>query len=109
MPQSRTKYEHFQSASLSQKMSFKVLFNGKTIYPILAGSDPATSLKIGRMTVLRAYGQLPMLSDPAYNFIMDLLNMERMAKFATSQQVNEISKMGMHDPKEDDTYGEEPQ
>ena len=107
MPQSRTKHEFSLDASLSQTMAKKVLFNGEMIYPLLAGADPQTSLKIGRMIVLRAYGQLKMLSEPQYNFMMALLNIKRMALFATSQQVNEISKMGMHDPKERTGYGEE--
>ena len=37
-----------------------------------------------------------------------LLNEKRKALFATSQKVNEISKMGMQNPRaEDDFYGSE--
>ena len=104
MPQSRGKYEFYQEASLSQKMAYKVLYNEKQIYPLLAGADPETSLKIGRLIVLRKHGYLKAIPEPIYNLIMDLLNMERMARFSTSEKVNEISKMGMQMPKEEGAF-----
>lgn len=104
MPQSRGKYEFYQEASLSQKLAHKVLYNNKQIYPRLAGADPETSLKIGRLIVLRKNGFLDAIPEPTFNLIMDLLNMERMARFATSEKVNEISKMGMQMPKEEGAF-----
>lgn len=106
MPQTRGKYEFYQEASLSQKLAHKIEYNGEKIYPYLAGSDPETSLKIGNLKVLKRFNLLP-IPDILYSFIMDLLNMKRMALFATSEKVNEISKMGMQDPKEEDVFGEE--
>lgn len=100
----RTKYEFFKEASLSQQLANKIKFNEEKIYPFLAGADPETSLKIGRLKVLWKHGLLH-ISQKKYDLIMDLLNMERMSRFATSEKVNEISKMGMQMPKEEYIFG----
>lgn len=104
MPKSTTNYEFFKQASLSQQLAYKIEFNGEKIYPYLAGADPQTSLKIGNLKVLAKHGLLK-IPKAKLDLIMDLLNMRRMALFATSEKVNEISKMGMQDPKEEDIFG----
>lgn len=104
MTQSRTKYEFFKEASLSQQLAHKIEYNGEKIYPFLAGADPKTSETIGNLKVLRKHGLLK-ISEKTFSLVMDLLNMKRMALFATSEKVNEISKMGMQDPKEEDIFG----
>ena len=45
-----------------------------------------------------------------WKFVKDLLNEQRKAKFATSERVNEITKMGLQMPKaEDEFYGTDPE
>lgn len=106
MPQSRGKYEFYQEASLSQKLAHKITYNDEKIYPLLAGADPETSLKIGNLKVLHKH-KLLKISEEKLTLVLDLLNMRRMALFATSEKVNEISKMGMQDPKEENIFGAE--
>ena len=93
MPQSRSKYEFWKEASLSQKLADKI-----PIYQKLAGSDPETSMSIGFLLTLGEHGILD-LEDPSMKLMMDLLNVKRQAQFATSEKVNEITKMGMQMPK----------
>jgi len=45
------------------------------------------------------------LNDPNWKFIKDLLNEQRKATFATSEKVNEITKMGLQMPKAEDEFG----
>lgn len=47
------------------------------------------------------------MKDPQLLLWMDLLNARRQALFATSEKVNEISKMGMQMPKKEEVYGED--
>jgi len=100
MPQSRSKYQFYKESSLSQQLA-----NKDRIYMKLAGSDPQTSESIGFLTVLGAHGFID-LKDPTWKLVLDLLDMTRKARFATSEKVNEITKMGMQMPKaEDEFYG----
>lgn len=99
-PQSRTKFEFYQEASLSQKLAHKM-----PEYKDYAGSDPEISLVLALLNVLDKH-ELIDLKAPDWAFVKDLLNEQRKAKFATSEKVNEISKMGMQMPKaEQEFYG----
>ena len=96
MSQSKTKYQFWKEASLSQKLGDKI-----PIYQKLAGSDPETSMSIGFLLTLGEHGLLD-LKDPNMKLMMDLLNVKRQALFATSERNNEITKMGMQMPKAED-------
>ena len=96
MTQSKSKYQFWQEASLSQKLADKI-----PIYQKLAGSDPETSEAIA---VLETFGELGYidLTAPAFVLVLGLLNARRQALFATSPHTNEITKMGMQMPKGED-------
>ena len=96
MTRTQSKYKFYQEASLSQKLADKI-----PIYQQLAGSDPETSKAIGIITVLGENDLLD-LDDPNISLVLDILNVTRQALFATSDKVNEISKMGMQMPKPED-------
>lgn len=107
---SRSKYQFYQEASLSQKLADKVKI-GKDlkIYPKLAGSNPELSKTIGTLLVLQELGYLSK-DDPKIQLLLAILDVQRMAEFATSPQTNEITKMGMQMPKAEDiisTFSEE--
>ena len=100
MVQTKSKYQFYQEASLSQKLAHK-----DPIYKKLAGSDPQTSESIGIFLLLGELGYID-LKDPSVVLMMGLLDVTRKARFATSEKVNEITKMGMQMPKaEDEFYG----
>ena len=94
MTQSKSKYQFWQEASLSQKLAAKI-----PIYQILAGTDVQISDSIAVLTYI---------SDPenfkktAIEFMLGLLNVLRISHFATSEKTNEITKMGMQMPKAED-------
>jgi predicted hydrolase (HD superfamily) len=90
--ENRSKYEFMQSASLSQKLAFKI-----PIYQKLAGADPETSLQIAFIETLITEGKIK--RDAKVDLLLKLMNAKRQALFATSDKVNEISKMGMQMPK----------
>lgn len=92
MSENRSKYEFMQSASLSQKLAFKI-----PIYQQLAGADPETSLSIAFIETLIQEGKIK--RDAKVDLLLKLMNAKRQALFATSDKVNEISKMGMQMPK----------
>ena len=93
MPQSRSKFEFRQQASLSQKLSYK-----DPIYQKLAGSDPTLSDSIGVLLVMCENGLLDK-NDPSIKLILEILDVQRKSRFATSERTNEITKMGMQMPK----------
>jgi len=99
MPQSRSKYEFYKEASLSQQLAHR-----DPIYKKLAGSDPKTSQSIGFFEVLGEHGIID-LKEPNWKLVLDLLNMRRKAFFATSEKVNEITKMGLQMPKSEKEFG----
>lgn len=101
MVQSRSKYEFYQEASLSQQLAHR-----DPIYTKLAGSDPTTSESIGFFEVLGAHGFID-LKDPNWKLVLDLLDMTRKARFATSEKVNEITKMGLQMPRGEDAFSGE--
>jgi len=98
MPQQRSRSEFYQEASLSQKLAHK-----DKDYVELAGSDPLTSIQIQNLKVFAEFGMID-LEQQGFKFYMALLNGRRKALFATSEKVNEITKMGLQMPKAEDEY-----
>ena len=96
MSQDRSKYQFWKEASLSQKLANQI-----PIYTKLAGSDPETSETIGILLKLGELGYIDLDTD-SWVLTMALLDVKRMARFATSDRVNEITKMGMQMPKAED-------
>ncbi len=99
MPQGRSKREFYQEASLSQKLAYK-----QPEYSDYAGADPEISLSLAVLNILAKHKMID-LDDPNWKFIKDLLNEQRKAIFATSEKVNEITKMGLQMPKAEDEFG----
>ena len=97
----RSKYEFHQEASLSQQLSNQIAEFRK-----LAGCDPDISMAIAVLEALGKHGVLNM-KDPGVKLLMDLLDAQRMAKFATSETVHEITKMGLMMPKSREEFGKE--
>ncbi|GAH62073.1 unnamed protein product [marine sediment metagenome] len=93
MPQSGSKEWFRQGATLSQQLASKI-----PIYQKLAGADPETSTSIAILKVFGEHGLID-LNDPGFKLIMSILNAKRQALFATSERVNEITKMGMQMPR----------
>lgn len=93
MTQSRSKYQFFQEASLSQKLAHK-----DKMYQKLAGTDRDLSDSIGIFLILGEFGLID-LDDPDIRLVLALLDIQRKAAFATSEKVNEITKMGLQMPK----------
>ena len=91
-----SKYYTYQQASLSQKVSFKIPIIRK-----LSGSDRETSNSIGIFEMLHKH-KIVDLTKGNWPLFMDLLNVQRLAHFATSEKTNEITKLGFMLPKEDD-------
>ncbi len=102
MPQSRSKYQFYKEASLSQKLAHK-----HPEYSEYAGADRQISLSLALFNILAKHGKID-LEKPGWKLVKDLLNEQRKAIFATSEKVNEITKMGLQMPKaEDEFYGTE--
>lgn len=99
MPQSKEWFR--QGASLSQQLADTI-----PIYQQLAGSDPETSESIGFFLILGKLGYID-LEESSMKLVMELLNVKRQARFATSERNNEITKMGMQMPKSDAQYYDE--
>ena len=96
----RSKYEFYKEASLSQQLAHR-----HPEYKDYAGADPDTSLILALINVLHNHKKIDHTKGD-WKFVKDLLNEQRKALFATSERVNEISKMGMQMPKaEDEFYG----
>lgn len=97
-PQSRSKYEFYKEASLSQQLAYRM-----PEYSEYAGSSPEISDTLAVLNILTEFG----LIDPK-NFLFRLtkaiLNEKRKAAFATSERVNEITKMGLQMPKAEDEF-----
>lgn len=89
----RSDLEFFKSATMGQQLAHL-----KRDYAELAGADAKTSRKIQRIKVLGRNGLLN-LEDPTIKLILDFLNGDRMAFFATSERTNEITKLGLQMPK----------
>lgn len=98
----RSKYEFRQEASLSQQLS-----NLEPDFRRFSGCDTRTSLKIARLEIFIKYGMLN-AGDPRVKMFMELLDAERKVKFATSETVHEITKMGLMMPKSENiVFGSE--
>ena len=98
MSQSRSKEWFRQGASLSQKLGAQ-----NEEFADYAGADPRISLKLARLRILGQHDLIDM-EDPEIKLMWDLLNEDRKALFATSENVNEISKMGFQMPSSEDEY-----
>ena len=92
----RSKSEFFNQASLSQKLAHK-----DEVFTKLAGTDRQISESIGVFLILGELEYID-LDDPNMKLTLALLDIQRKAVFATSEKVNEITKMGMMMPKGDD-------
>lgn len=99
MPDSRSKYEFYKEASLSQQLAHR-----HPEYSDYAGADTRISLTLALFNILSKHGKIN-LEEPGWKFIKDLLNEQRKAIFATSEKVNEITKMGLQMPKAEDEFG----
>ena len=93
MPQSRSKYEFFKEASLSQQLAHRM-----PEYSDYAGADTKISLILALLNILSKHGKID-LQKPGWMLVKDLLNEQRKAIWATSERVNEITKMGLQMPK----------
>ena len=98
MPQSRSKYEFWKEASLSQQLADKMPEYGN-----YAGADPKISETLAIFNVLHNHKIID-LNKPNWKLIFDILNEKRKAIFATSEKVNEITKMGLQMPKAEFEY-----
>jgi len=99
MTRTQSKYQFYQEASLSQKLADKI-----PIYQKLAGTDRQLSDSIGVLEYLREKNVIDK-NDPNIELFLGILNVLRMSAFATSEKVNEITKMGMQMPKREDIVG----
>ena len=93
MGQGRSKYQVYKESMMAQRVADK--YKEFTEY---AGSDTKTSLMIARLNVLAEFGLID-LETPSIKLAKALLNEKRKAAFATSEKVNEISKLGFMLPK----------
>jgi hypothetical protein len=97
MPQNQSKYEIWRQASLSQILSDKI-----PLYQKLAGADVEISDSIA---VLSYINDPENFKQSPIEFMLGLLNVLRISHFATSEKVNEITKMGMQMPKGENIIG----
>lgn len=90
---SKGRAEFIQQASLSQQLA-----NTTNEYTKLAGADTKTSLRIARFM---AYAKLGLIDPEEFEikFLLTTWNYDRMAFFATSDRVNEVTKMGLQMPR----------
>lgn len=88
---SQSKYNIYQQASLSQKVSAQIPLLKK-----LSGSDPQISDSIAVLSFLR---DKKIISGKDSEFILGLLDVLRLSHFATSEKINEITKLGFMLPK----------
>ena len=98
--QSRSKNEFIQEASLSQQLASR--------YPEFAeyaGSDPQVSTAIANLNVFIKLGVLDGESQ-GIKLVLAILNERRKALFATSERVNEITKMGLQMPRAENIIGD---
>lgn len=98
MPQSRSKYEFIQEASLSQRLAHRM-----PEYSMYAGTNPNISLTLAVFNVLESFKILD-FENTDLKIVRAILNEQRKALFATSERVNEITKMGLQMPKGEDIF-----
>ena len=102
MPQKTSKYEFREQATLSQQLSSLI-----PDFEDLAGVDPQTSTSIQNIKIFIREGLLDG-NDKGVKLLLAILNGRRMALFATSDRVNEITKMGLMMPMVRDVVEIEP-
>ena len=102
MVQNKSKYEFREQATLSQQLSSLI-----PDFEELAGTDPQISQSIALFRVFIKHGVMNG-EDPGIKLLLDILNARRMAAFATSERVNEITKMGLMMPMVRDVVELEP-
>jgi len=93
MPQSKSKFEHYQESMMAQRVADK--------YPEFVnyvGSDQKTSMKIMFFETLGEYKKID-LEKGDMPLFMALLHGRRKVLIATSPDFNQISKMGFMLPK----------
>lgn len=98
VPQSRSKYEFYKEASLSQQLAHRF-----PEYADYAGADSKISLTLAMLNVLARHKKID-LTQGGWKLLKDVLNEQRKALFATSERVNEITKMGLQMPKSEDEF-----
>ena len=90
---SQSKYYTYQQASLSQKASAR-----NPLLEKLAGTDQELSDSIAVISYL---GETGKMNKKNSEWILGLLNVLRLSHLATSEKLNEISKLGFMLPKSD--------
>lgn len=90
MPRNRkSDFEFRQEASLSQQLAAR-----DPVFEELSGTDEKTSEAIGVLHALEDNGLID-LKEPGMKLMMDLMNAMRKAHFATSEQTDTITKLGL--------------
>lgn len=97
MTRTKSRFETYQEASLSQKVAFR-----NPEFSDYSGTDPKTSLAIAKLNVLIRYKIIDP-KDPLIVLAKAMLHEKRKALFATSERINEISKLGFLVPKDTET------
>ena len=95
MSHSRSKYEFREQASLSQQASDKEARLKKYV-----GADRAISDKLADIDTLVEMGYMSE-KDPRIKYMQRQLDNRRLARLATSERLNEITKLGFMLPKAD--------
>ena len=93
MTKGRSKYEFYQESMMAQRVADK--YPEFTEY---AGSDSILSDSIAFLNFCAMFGIMDK-EDIGFKMVKGLLNELRKSRFATSEKVNEISKMGFMLPK----------
>lgn len=93
-----SKYEFYREASLSQKLAHRY-----PEYTEYAGTEPKISITLAILNVMGRHGIID-LNDPAIRLLKDILNEQRKAMFATSERVDQITKMGLQMPRAEDEF-----
>ena len=88
-------FEFRQQANLGQKTSYE--------YPILS-SLAGTDRDISDAIAIFTYFKTKELVGDEIDFLIGLLNVLRLSHFATSEKVNEITKMGFMLPATESEY-----
>lgn len=99
MPKKSSDYEFRAQTMLSQKVSHEI-----EIIKKLAGSDPQISDSIA---VLSYISDQENFKKSPVEFMLGLLDVLRLSHFATSENTNEITKMGFMLPRVDAVYFDE--
>jgi hypothetical protein len=93
MSQAQSKYYTYQQASLSQKVSHNLKILRK-----LSGTDREISDSIAVITYLVESGAM---DEGDAKFVLGLLDVLRLSHLATSEKINEITKLGFMLPRAD--------